>query len=52
MLREISKSKIILKEGISGKEALNYINKKYDIVSFRKENPTMEEIFINAVNNA
>ncbi len=46
------KSKIILKEGISGKEALNYINEKYDVVSFKKENPTMEEIFINAVNNA
>lgn len=46
------KSKIILKEGKSGKEALNYINEKYDVVSFKKENPTMEEIFINAVNNA
>lgn len=46
------KSKIILKEGISGKEALNYINEKYDVVSFKKENPTIEEIFINAVNNA
>ena len=46
------KSKIILKNEVSGNEALNYINDNYSIVSFKKENPTMEEIFINAVNNA
>jgi ABC-2 type transport system ATP-binding protein len=46
------KSKIILKNEVSGNEALNYINDNYSIVSFKKENPTMEEIFIKAVNNA
>jgi ABC-2 type transport system ATP-binding protein len=43
---------ISLKEGVSGKEALHYINTNYQVLSFKKENPTMEEIFIKAVNNA
>ncbi|MEC9209708.1 MAG: ATP-binding cassette domain-containing protein [Bacteroidota bacterium] len=43
---------ILLREGISGKEALHYINANYEVLSFRKESPTMEEIFIKAVNNA
>ena len=44
--------RILLKEGVSGKEALHYINTNYDVMSFKKESPTMEEIFIKAVNNA
>ena len=43
---------ILLKEGVSGKDALHYINTNYEVVSFKKESPTMEEIFIKAVNNA
>jgi ABC-2 type transport system ATP-binding protein len=43
---------ISLKEGVSGKEALHYINTNYQVLSFKKESPTMEEIFIKAVNNA
>ena len=43
---------ILLKEGVSGKEALHYINTNYEVLSFKKESPTMEEIFIKAVNNA
>ena len=44
--------RILLKEGISGKNALHYINTNYEVVSFKKESPTMEEIFIKAVKNA
>ena len=44
--------RILLNEGISGKKALNYINNHYDLISFKKEEPTMEEIFISAVKNA
>ncbi|MDA0890565.1 MAG: DUF4162 domain-containing protein, partial [Bacteroidetes bacterium] len=44
--------RILLKEAVSGKEALHYINTNYDVMSFKKESPTMEEIFIKAVNNA
>ena len=43
---------ILLKEGVSGKEALHYINTNYEVLSFKKESPTMEEIFIKAVNKA
>jgi len=43
---------ILLKEGVSGKDALHYINTNYEVVSFKKESPTMEEIFIKAVKNA
>tara|TARA_Y100000739_G_C20579120_1_gene451915 strand:- start:286 stop:1182 length:897 start_codon:yes stop_codon:yes gene_type:complete len=46
------KSRILLKEGVSGKNALDYINKNYDVISFKKETPTMEEIFIKAIENA
>ena len=44
--------RILLKEGVSGKNALHYINTNYEVVSFKKESPTMEEIFIKAVKNA
>ncbi|MEC7646568.1 MAG: ATP-binding cassette domain-containing protein [Bacteroidota bacterium] len=43
---------IVLKENVSGKDALNYINSNYDVISFKKESPSMEEIFIKAVENA
>ena len=43
---------ILLRDGVSGKEALHYINTNYEVLSFRKESPTMEEIFIKAVKNA
>jgi ABC-2 type transport system ATP-binding protein len=43
---------ISLKESVSGKDALHYINTNYEVVSFKKGSPTMEEIFIKAVNNA
>ena len=43
---------ILLNEGINGKQALEYINTNYEVLSFKKESPTMEEIFIKAVNNA
>tara|TARA_B100001758_G_C18382210_1_gene597891 strand:- start:10 stop:906 length:897 start_codon:yes stop_codon:yes gene_type:complete len=44
--------RISLNESVSGKDALDYINTNYEVVSFKKEIPTMEEIFIKAVNNA
>jgi ABC-2 type transport system ATP-binding protein len=43
---------ISLKNNVRGQEALDYININHEIVSFRKESPTIEEIFIKAVNNA
>ena len=46
------KSRILLKKGVTGKNALDYINKNYDVISFKKETPTMEEIFIKAIENA
>ncbi len=44
--------RILLKEKIIGKQALDYINTNYEVLSFKKETPTMEEIFIKAVKNA
>jgi len=41
-----------LNDGISSRDALDFINKKHNILSFKKENPTMEEVFIKAVKNA
>ena len=38
-------------DGIS-LERIRFINKKHNILSFKKENPTMEEVFIKAVKNA
>tara|TARA_B100001250_G_scaffold413117_1_gene446204 strand:- start:2550 stop:3446 length:897 start_codon:yes stop_codon:yes gene_type:complete len=43
---------IILKEKVSGKKALDYINTNHEVLSFKKESPSMEEIFIKAVGNA
>ena len=43
---------IKLKEGKSAKEILESILKDTEIISFKKETPTMEDIFIKAVNNA
>ena len=43
---------ILLKEGKTQKEALKSILKEIEIVSFKKEVPSMEDIFIKAVNNA
>ncbi len=41
-----------LKDGISSKDALDFINKKHNILSFKKEIPKMEEVFIKAIKNA
>jgi len=43
---------VLLKEGKSQQEALQSIIKDVEIISFKKETPSMEEIFIKAVNNA
>ena len=43
---------ILLKEGKTQKEALQSIVKEVEIISFKKETPSMEDIFIKAVNNA
>ena len=40
------------KDGKSIKEILESILKDTEIISFKKETPSMEEIFIKAVNNA
>ncbi len=42
---------ILLKEGKTQKEALQNILKDVEIISFKKEVPSMEDIFIKAVNN-
>ena len=44
--------RILLKEEVIGKQALDYMNTNYEVLSFKKESPTMEEIFIKAVKNA
>ena len=43
---------ILLKEGKAQQGALQSIIKDVEIISFKKETPSMEEIFIKAVNNA
>jgi ABC-2 type transport system ATP-binding protein len=43
---------LILKEGKTQQEALQSIIQQTEIISFRKETPSMEEIFIKAINNA
>ena len=40
---------ILLKEGIRGKKALDYINNNYEVLSFKVEHPTIEEIFIKSI---
>ena len=42
---------ILLKNGVNGKEALQYINTNYEVLSFKKESPSMEEIFIKSIKN-
>ena len=43
---------ILLKEGKTQKDILQSIISDVEIISFKKETPSMEEIFIKAVNNA
>ena len=43
---------IQLSEGVSAKDALAFINNSYEVVSYKKETPSMEDIFIKAVNDA
>jgi len=43
---------IKLKEEHTIQQALGFIIKNYEIISFKKEIPSMEDIFIKAVNNA
>jgi len=43
---------LLLKEGKTQQEALQSIIQKTEIISFRKKIPSMEEIFIEAINNA
>jgi ABC-2 type transport system ATP-binding protein len=43
---------ILLKEGKTQKDILQSIIKDVEIISFKKETPSMEEIFIKAVSNA
>ena len=49
--QEQGEFRVLLKQNVTGKEFLNYINSNYVLISFKKESPTMEEIFIKAVNN-
>ena len=42
---------IQLTEGASGKDALAFINDNYEVISYKKETPSIEDIFIKAVNN-
>ena len=44
--------RILLNKEITGSKVLNYINTNYEVLSFKKESPTIEEIFIKAVKNA
>ena len=43
---------LLLKEGNTQQEALQSIIQQTEIISFREEIPSMEEIFIKAINNA
>ena len=43
---------LLLKDGKTQQEALQSIIQQTEIISFRKEIPSMEEIFIKAINNA
>jgi ABC-2 type transport system ATP-binding protein len=43
---------LLIKEGKTQQEALQSIIQQTEIISFRKEIPSMEEIFIKAINNA
>ena len=50
--QEQEEFRVLLNNGVTGREFLNYINSNYELISFKKEIPTMEEIFIKSVNNA
>lgn len=50
--RNGEKTHIKLKDKTNSRKALEYINKNYQLLSFRKEIPKMEEIFIKAIQNA
>ena len=43
---------IKLKENVDLKEALHFINKNHEVISFKKNIPSMEEIFIKVVEDA
>ena len=47
-----TKYSLLLKEGKTQQEALQSIIQQTEIISFRKEIPSMEEIFIKAIKNA
>ena len=49
--KQKDKFKIELKDNVSSKDALKYLNENFDIQSFKKESPSMEDIFIKAVKN-
>ncbi len=44
-----NKFRILLKKDLPGREILNYINTNYEVLSFKKEIPSMENIFIKAI---
>ena len=43
---------IKLKENVDLKEVLHFINKNHEVISFKKNIPSMEEIFIKVVEDA
>ena len=43
---------IKLKENVDLKEAINFINKNHEVISFKRNIPSMEEIFIKVVEDA
>ena len=45
-------SHILLKKGVSAKNAFKFINENHEILSFEKDIPSMEDIFIKVVNDA
>jgi ABC-2 type transport system ATP-binding protein len=49
--QESNTYRILLKEGKSQQDALKNIIQQTEIISFKKEIPSMEEVFIKAVNN-
>ena len=45
-------NQIKLKENVSEKQTLDFLNKNYSISSYVKETPSIEDIFIRTINNA
>ena len=43
---------ILLKKGVNSKNAFKFINENHEILSFEKDTPSMEDIFIKVVNDA